>query len=644
MDKIIYFDYCALIIIIVLFISVFSRKMTHGKVNKAFIATLLTTLLTIILDIIAISLDNSNGEYITAKYVFHGLYLLIHNMSVPVYILYLIALTDTWHKIRTNIYIKYLLPLPIVVVAILLVINVFNLKTFYLDANLHYTRGPWFPLVYISALIYVVFGAYYVWQYKKTFRRSRFWALMSIFLAIAFATVMQMLFPRYPIEMFATSLGLLFIAMMIQRPEENIDVITDLHNIHAYSTDIKRGLTNQKQITIILINLSNYASLRDIAGYDAGHDLLRSVAKRLAELNKASKAHADLYYLDKGRFRVVIDHLHHDKVDSLANAINHSLESGIVVKNLNLNLMPYVCVAEFTGIIENYDALMYFGERLSLDYDYTGEVLYANEIFKKERFDLMNKLDDIIENALINRKFQVYYQPIFSVKENRFNSAEALLRLIDDKFGFISPELFIPAAEQSGAIHRIGTYVLEEVCDFIASDDFKKLNLDYIEVNLSVAQCMHKDLPSQVMNVLRKYKLSPDKINLEITETIASCAQNTMAENLDILTKEGVSFSLDDYGTGYSNIQRVASLPLKIVKLDRTFVNCENNPRMSIVLENTIHMLKDMEMEIVAEGIETEQLMKRFADMNCEYIQGYYYSKPIPRDEFVKYILENQPA
>ena len=221
------------------------------------------------------------------------------------------------------------------------------------------------------------------------------------------------------------------------------------------------------------------------------------------------------------------------------------------------------------------------------------------------------------------------------------NSAEALLRLIDDDYGFIPPDVFIPAAEKSGAIHKIGAYVLDEVCSFIASEDFSKLNIDYIEINLSVAQCMHKELPDLVLETLNRYNVSPDKINLEITETAASYAQNIMAENIGRLNDAGVEFSLDDYGTGYSNIQRVSTLPLKIVKLDRTFVNAEDNPKMFIVLENTIKMLKDMEMEIVAEGIETEQLLNKFADMNCEYIQGYYFSKPIPKHDFIAFIANH---
>lgn len=152
---------------------------------------------------------------------------------------------------------------------------------------------------------------------------------------------------------------------------------------------------------------------------------------------------------------------------------------------------------------------------------------------------------------------------------------------------------------------------------------------------------MSPDLADKILHVMRRHKVSPDSINLEITETAMSYAQNTMSENIERLYSAGLSFSLDDYGTGYSNINRVASPPLKIVKLDKSFVDSEDNPRMWIVLQNTIKMIKDMNMHIVVEGIETEQLVEKFSELKCDYIQGYYFSKPIPEEDFVEFILAN---
>lgn len=310
----------------------------------------------------------------------------------------------------------------------------------------------------------------------------------------------------------------------------------------------------------------------------------------------------------------------------------------IEINRIEVTIDAFVCLAKLPEDIGDYKSLMAFGNDFHERVEKTGEVYLASELFKQRDFHLMNDMENIIEKAFKNRSFTVYYQPIYSIEKKRFVSAEALLRLIDDEYGFIPPNLFIPVAEKTGAIHRIGDIVLENVCQFIAGEDFKRLGLDYIEINLSVVQCMQRGLADNILSTIKRYGISPDKINLEITETAANYSQNILIENMTKLINAGVSFSLDDFGTGYSNMARLASLPLKIVKLDKTFVDNSNKPKLHIFLKGTIKMLKDMDMEIVVEGIETEQMVNTFSNLNCDFIQGYYYSKPIPEPDFVKFI------
>lgn len=641
MDKFIAFDLSAFLLMAVLLFTTVTRRMTHGKENRFFLATLVSLFLTIIFDIWSLILDNYVEGALTQKYVAHSLYLFFHSLMVLVYIGYIVSLADIWHQLKRGILHKILLPLPILTVTIFLIANAFTHNTFYMDEAGKYTRGTFFPVLYLAGFAYAIYGIFFIIANRSLFKRSRFWALMSVFILVFAATFSQMAFPKVIVEMFATSIGLLIISTVIQKPEENVDLITGLQNSTAYSIDIKRNFHNEKVFDIILINVSNFHSVRDIIGFDSANNLLREVAHKLNTINKTTKLNSTLYYLGKGKFRVTIDEDKRERSAEIAELINSTLQSDVSVNHINLNLICYVCITRCPYDVDDYEILMHFGDRFTEDHEYSGNVLLARDLFSRERYDLFNKLDSIIENAITNHKFQVYYQPIYSTKEHRFNSAEALLRLKDDTYGFIPPDVFIPAAEKSGAIHRIGAYVLDEVCEFIASPDFAKLDIDYIEINLSVTQCMHQDLVPQVLGILDKHKVTPDKINLEITETATSHLHGVMLKNLDELTKAGVSFSLDDFGTGYSNMQRVASLPLKIVKLDRTFVNHEDNPKLSIVLENTVKMIKDMDMQIVAEGIETEQLVTRFADMQCEYIQGYYFSKPIPKNDFIVFITKH---
>ena len=235
----------------------------------------------------------------------------------------------------------------------------------------------------------------------------------------------------------------------------------------------------------------------------------------------------------------------------------------------------------------------------------------------------------------------MYYQPIYSVKDGRFISAEALIRLTDEEYGFISPALFIPAAERNGLMIPIGDFVLESVFRFIGEHDFNELGLSYIELNLSVAQCLQGDLFDKILALEKKYGVAPVRVNLEITETTYENMGEMTDINIRRLSDNGFSFSLDDYGTGYSNMQRISKLPLKIIKIDKTMVDDMASSAGMTVLRNTVTMMKDIRKEIVCEGIESADQLEKLTELGVDFIQGYYFSKPLPEDKFVSFIQEH---
>ncbi|MBD5141073.1 MAG: GGDEF domain-containing protein [Ruminococcus sp.] len=641
----VYFDVCALIIMIVLLFSVVSRRMTSGTVNRAFLGFILINLVTNAFDIWAIAMDVSETPWIypiPLRYISHTFYLFLHNATALVYYIYIIALTDTWHKLW-NIRVQKILAIALTVFfAGIFAVNPFtDGLVFYFDENFQYTRGTIFPLLYVFAFSFMLSGTIRLIKYNKLFSREKYRALLMLFLFSVITVTIQWLNRELRVEMLGAALSMLYVSIMVQRPEDRVDPITGLLKYEAYAADMRKNFTNEKHVTSILANISNFNALNSMLNYDGMNSLLKTIADIITTVDRDLKAHAEIYYLDRGRFRIVLNTDQAELIYLISEKINFVLKQGISFNGMELNLIAYVCITRCPEDVPDFKTLMLFGNDIHNRTPYTGQVLRASEIAQKSPFGLGNELDEIIDRAIADRSFKVYYQPIYSTAEKRFVSAEALLRLKDDKYGFISPELFIVAAERSGAIHKIGDFVMEEVCRFIASEEFEKLGLEYIEVNLSVAQCMSPDLADKILNIMEKYKVAPDKINLEITETAADYAQNIMTENIDKLHSEGFTFSLDDYGTGYSNINRVASLPLTIVKLDKSFVAAEDNQRMWIVLRNTVKMLKAMDMHIVVEGVETKQLVEKFADMECDYIQGYYFSRPIPEEDFVKFVANS---
>lgn len=641
--ELLYFDICALLIQMILLFTAFYKRAAVGRTGKKYLNLIVLSIIINVLDIAAVSLDNAavlrESAMAVSRYAAHAGYLVLRNIISFFYIEYLLELADAKHMIK---HMREKCIAAAALYGIVLIINIVNFFTpclfsFPEEAGYAYTRGPLFPVLYINAAVFVLYGLGCTIKFSKLFKMGGNIELMTVFPINIIAVIFQAA-TGIQVEMFANALVMLLIATTMQRPEETLDTFTGVGKHSAYASDMKRSLNNNKHVQIAAVNIANYNAVLQMIGFDSTNVVLRGIADKLTRISDEMKADAEIYYLDRGRFRCVFSGKNTEKAAEAAGRINSYLRRSITVNSMEINLLGYVCLVKCPQDISDFKTLMSFGSDFHEKVPYSGNVIMASDLFEIKQFSLSNDLDRIIDNAIANRKFQVYYQPIFSTEKKKFLSAEALLRLFDDVYGFISPDVFIAAAEKSGAIHRIGEFVLEEVCRFISSKEFSELGLDYIEINLSIAQCMERDLAEKVTAILKKYNVTPDKINLEITETAASYSQNIMATNIDRLVNEGISFSLDDFGTGYSNIKRVASLPLSIVKLDKSFVETEDNPRLWLILCNTIKMLKDMDMEIVVEGVETKELAGKLSDLGCEYIQGYYYSRPVPEKDFVEFI------
>lgn len=636
MGKSLSFDIAAILILTLLLISCIMRKLTSGTPNKLFLLFIFTTWLATGFDIWAVCLDNANSANLLALSVAHSGYLFIHNFTVPVYALFVISLTDTWHKIRKSFWIQVVLWAPFLIVSAAVLLNPLIGTMFLVDGG--YQRGPWFFLNYLSVAVYAVFVIVYMIQHRDLVERYKMIAVMSYIPIGITALIIQMLSPKTLVEMFSAAISLLLMSVGVQRPEEILDSDTQFMKYSAYATDMTRNYRNQKHVNVVMLNLGNFSSLNALMGYDFAMLVLDDVVDTIRKINRTLDNKGDIYYLDRGRFRMVFAENDRERAVKAADMLVKSLSEKSGLNNLDVSLNPFVILARCPEEIPDFKTLMTFGMDFHEKLKFERRVMKVDEAIHEDMFEIQNNIDNIIENALNFRRFQIYYQPIYSTEKGKFVSAEALLRLFDPNYGFISPELLVTAAEKSGAIHRIGDYVLEEVCRFIASEEFRSLGLEYIEVNLSVTQCMRSNLAENVLEMMEKYQIPTEAINLEITETAASHEQEVMAENLSKLAQAGVSFSLDDYGTGYSNIKRVIQLPLKIIKLDKTFVDEQDNPKMRVVVKNTVAMLKDMDMEIVVEGIETQEMLDFFTELRCDFIQGYFFSKPIPKPEFVRFI------
>ena len=218
-------------------------------------------------------------------------------------------------------------------------------------------------------------------------------------------------------------------------------------------------------------------------------------------------------------------------------------------------------------------------------------------------------------------------------------SAEALARMVGTDGKLIMPMKFIPVAEETGLIEKLGERVFEKTCECIKQNDLRNKGIDYVEINLSVTQCENPLLSTKFQEIISNHSVSPDEINLEITESSTLRSKKVLLKNMNELMRYGCSFSLDDFGTGESNLNYIVDMPVKLVKFDRSMVQeYFKNEKAKLVMSATVKMIKELSLKIVAEGIETEEQVNEIKNLEIDYIQGYYYSKPLSESDFIKFM------
>ncbi len=637
-----YFDVCAIFIMFMLILALFARKVVKGRSNQLFLLMCFSIFITAILD----CLDEWVAQRVVdpkwccfARSAIDYAYYLIRNITGPIYILYICSILGIWYvfRLKSNRRLK-LVCIPYIIDVIVIVSNHWTKLLFYFDENMNYVRGPLMPILYVIAFYYICFGVYILFQYKNLLDRMKWWIIVIFLPMNGVFVCIQMFIPNLRVEILSTALFALIISVGVQRPEELRDYVVDAQSYNSFVQEMKKAYSAKRPMCLLLLKCVNSKTIRDNVGLDVYSLLLRKISQKMAQISRVMNLRGEIFYIDKCTYVVVASETRRDSLIDFGRLLSAYMREPFRLRQLEVQLDARSCIVSIPTEIASYDALLNFVGTFHTRIPNEDRLLIMSELMESKDFRIRNDMDAIINRGIAKQNFKMYYQPIFSIRENKFVSAEALIRLEDEEYGFVSPGLFIPVAEENGAIHQIGEFVLEDVCRFIAESDFDEIGLKYVEVNLSVSQCIEPDLAERITGYLKMYGVKPQQVNLEITETGVDYDPATTDRNIRILSESGLTFSLDDYGTGYSNIKRVVSLPLNIVKLDKSLVDEMDNPMMWTVITNTVRMLKRMKKHILVEGVEDERSFKRFAELGCDYIQGYYFAKPMPENIFIDFV------
>lgn len=625
------YDIAAVLIIISIMAHFPTRKEIRTKLTQMFYLMLCVGLVASGLNI-TFSLLENNGYYgpESVRMAIRIIYLIACNISPAIYLTYLYMLVSgNSMKLKRNE--KLAVCIPAAIDVLLLITNPLHKQMFYFDANKLYQRGPLFVVLYMVSVFYLVICGFVMIRNRMKLTKGQRYTAYSYLALTVGAVLVQMLLPTGPITQMAGAVAMLLIYMTLENPENYNDRQIDCYNRLAFRNVMQRKMQSNKPFKVIAVRTQELSSLNDILGTKNVDLMLKSIVEYLTSVVGRKR----VFRLSGLTFVLMLDNPFL-KEEDIVNKVLNRFNKPFHVEDMDITIKAQMATvsypADAISVEDVIDMLEYTLDDMAKDEK--ARVAHANKnmLDRKRRETLVLRA---MRKALKEKSFRVFYQPIHSVEKKAFTSAEALIRLIDDDLGFIGPDEFIPMAEKNGMILEIGEFVFREVCRFVTENKIWEAGIENVHVNLSVVQCMQEKLSEQLISIMDEYGLDYSFIHLEVTETAAATSRDMLRTNMQKLRECGINFALDDYGTGFSNLMSLTDYPFALIKIDKSIVwAAMEKEKAMCTLKHTIAMINDMDMEIVAEGVETLEQAQKLEEMGCFYFQGYYYSKPISAEDF----------
>jgi len=422
------------------------------------------------------------------------------------------------------------------------------------------------------------------------------------------------------------------------------DTLTKLPNRELFNKEIANLVSsnrhNDSSTAILLLDLDHFKEVNDTMGHDVGDELLKEVADRL---NHATRDNDIVCRLGGDEFAVILENVtRYEGASAGASNIIDSLKEPYYIKDNDIHINSSIGIALYpedskdpTELLKQADLAMYKAKSEGRgQFRFFVDKLNSEMLRKKE-------IETELRDAIKNNELEIYLQPKVTVSSQSFktNDAEALMRWNNKKLGFVSPAEFIPVAESFGLIPDLTFWLLRTVINF--SEKIRVTHPDFhIAINISPGHFKTSGFCTAIEDLLNEENASIEHLEFEFTENLLMENTENIIRKLNHLSNLGLQFSIDDFGTGFSSLGYLKRFPVYALKIDKSFVDDigkdDGNEAVLLAIAALGHVL---EMKVVAEGVETkEQLDFLKQEANCDIIQGYYFSKPLPFDEFMKFI------
>ncbi|EID84975.1 hypothetical protein MSI_15710 [Treponema sp. JC4] len=601
--------------------------------NRAFLRVVYSEILILLLDIISSrALENYNSFPVIFHLSVNIFFFVVFCLrgAFFFYFTYALITPKSQRKIRCLMLSFSVLAFCIAVI----LLNFFVPTLFILDES-GYHRWKFYNLIYFCSFFYVGVSFLYLLIHKQKLSNTSFYAIFSYNLILFIGYYTRLLFPRILIMDFFCLLAIIVIFFAFENSSVYIESRTQAFRVEALNLLLEEQVG--KQPFMLGIQIHNYNDMREIytgPSIDQGLGLISEFLH---------KAYPDLYrfYLNSGRF-ILFGNTDKYNSSTMKEEIRTRFKKAWKCDSSEMELYLDVNFVEFQNNFKIKSGEMIFEGILTAFNNMTG---YADSdtLLSQQTLDSIKSSTDckrIVRLAVEERKVEMFLQPIISTKTQKVVGAEALARIRNPDGSILPPGVFIAIAEKNGHINLLGEQMFEKACQFASTYDLEKYGIQWINVNLSPLQFLKSDLEVRFKAILQKYNVKPGMIHLEITEE-AMIDYALLKRQVHDMKKAGFEFVLDDFGSGYSNVTRLNSYPFINIKLDMQVV-WEYFKTSQEILPALVQAFKESGFSVTAEGIEDKNMALGMKKLGCDYLQGFYYSKPISQEEFVlKYLTEH---
>lgn len=623
---------------------IYSRKgnLIPNIKNKLFQISFLTTFLSITTNVLSTILIYSLYENtVLITWIVTSIYFIATPLMGLVYFFYVLAnIYEDDDKIKWYFIVS---GIPGLAYFAIILLNPFTNSVFSLDFQNGYKQGPLIEITYIIFYLYCVACVFLVAAAGKRVSPSIRSILFTFPIIAGLVIIIQQIYPSIILSGSAATSALLILYLYLQNKQIAIDHLTNLPKRHELLKMLDIYIKKQQNFSVIVLSLREFKEINDTHGQASGDELLVSLSNYLKK--SLGLREKEIYRYSGDEFALLLTNGGKPEIQTISQKLLDRMAQAWSVSACTCLLSCAIGVVNFpktsTDAAGLINGLEYAVRRAKKDKENLN-VCYCTpdmlETFKR-RYIIAEEL----ESCLNNNGFELHYQPIYTVDTKGFTKAEALLRMNSAKLGRVSPNEFIPIAEETGIIIDITYFVLDKVCRFTRGLLDSGLEIDCINVNFSPLQFSQTNLLQKTIEIFDKYSLPYNKIKIEITESALIENPDAVASYLKEFNRLGVLIGLDDFGTGYSNFITVLNLPIDTIKLDKSLVwSAMKYPRCAIAVQNFTRAFCELDMTVLAEGVETPEQSSFVVDAGCSLIQGFLYSQPLPEREFIEFIRANQ--